>query len=214
MQSCAMIVPDYLVKRPGIVETALPYFIHRPLRSRFVRTCRVGTDRQNGTTPHTLLVRKKTAVNIQAQGWWTFFGETCLVLLRERDEPPPYLPTPPAVPAEAVRTNLHIDNNQPTLTLPSLARQPRMEPGMTPRRKGKATYLATSMMPEIVPVHHELCVVVHMHKLVYNGVLHMALVHELPLTEHYCARFWTESAGAGEVTRSAYDVGGGYVGTG
>ena len=72
--------------------------------------------------------------------------------------------------------------------------------------EGMVTYLAARVVPEIVPVHLELGMVVHMHKLVHDGVRHVPLAHELPLTEQYSPGFWAESARASEVARNANDV--------
>lgn len=70
----------------------------------------------------------------------------------------------------------------------------------------KDTYLTASMMAEIVPVDLELGVVVHMHKLVYDRLLHMALAHELPLAKQDSACLRAESTRASSVAWRADEV--------
>jgi hypothetical protein len=62
------------------------------------------------------------------------------------------------------------------------------------------------MMPQICPVHLELAVIVHVHQLVHEGVLHVSPTVECSLAEYDRAEIRAEAARAGFVTRGAYDV--------
>lgn len=49
----------YLVERPCVVETALPYFIDSLFRGCLVGARRIGTHRQHRTASHALLFRQR-----------------------------------------------------------------------------------------------------------------------------------------------------------
>ena len=52
------------------------------------------------------------------------------------------------------------------------------------------TYLATCMMPQIVPIDFELAMIIHMDKLMHHRVFHVLFVHDAFLTKRNCARVW------------------------
>lgn len=63
------------------------------------------------------------------------------------------------------------------------------------------------MVSKIAPIHVEHRVIIHVQKLMYEGVLHMFLVEEISLAKENYTGIGRESARAGEVTRLARDVG-------
>lgn len=69
------------------------------------------------------------------------------------------------------------------------------------------TYLAARMVSKVTPIHVEHRVIIHMQKLMHEGVFHMFFVEEISLAKHNCASIGREPARAGEVTRLARDVG-------
>ena len=66
-------------------------------------------------------------------------------------------------------------------------------------------YLTTGVVPQIIPVDLELCMVVHMHELVHHSVLHVAFAHEPVLAQHDdpCR---AEPSRSGTITRCADNV--------
>ena len=71
----------------------------------------------------------------------------------------------------------------------------------------QTTYLTTSMMPQVVPIHVKLAMIVHMHEFMCKCILHMLLAPEMTLAEDYCT-CGMESAGTGGVAWGTDDAGG------
>jgi hypothetical protein len=69
------------------------------------------------------------------------------------------------------------------------------------------TYLTARIVSQVTPIHVENRVIIHVQKLMYEGVLHILLVEEVSLEKDNCARIGREPARTGEVKRLARDVG-------
>ena len=88
-------------------------------------------------------------------------GRRYLVLLSERHVSPAEFTHVPAVPTQAVCANLCSrvsDQHEFQLEKKILSR----------------THFATSVMPQVVPVHVKFAVIVHVYELVCQGILHLA----------------------------------------
>ena len=77
----------------------------------------------------------------------------------------------------------------------------------THTRMSPTTHLTTSMMPQVLPIHVKLAMIVHMHEFMCKCILHMLLAPEMTFAEGYCT-CGMESAGTGEVARGTDDAGG------
>lgn len=75
---------------------------------------------------------------------------------------------------------------------------------------GLESHLAARMVPQILPVDLELGMIVHVHQLMHQRILHMTLAPETILTEQDPA-LWAESTGTSEVAWLTVDVVSGYV---
>jgi len=63
------------------------------------------------------------------------------------------------------------------------------------------------MMPQVLPIHVKLAMIVHMHEFMCKCILHVLFASKMALTEDYCT-CRMESAGTGGVARGTDDAGG------
>jgi len=68
------------------------------------------------------------------------------------------------------------------------------------------TNLATCMVSQVIPIHVEDGVIIHMHKFVHDGMLHVLLIEEVPLAKHDCACVGRETARTSEVAGQTREV--------
>ena len=61
-------------------------------------------------------------------------------------------------------------------------------------------------MSEVSPIDVEHRVIVHMQKLMYDGMFHVLLIEKIPLAEHDCTGIWRKTTRMCEVARQAGDV--------
>ena len=61
-------------------------------------------------------------------------------------------------------------------------------------------------MPQIVPIHLELAMIVHMNEFMHDRVLHMLFMHYALLAESHSASIWRKATGAHGTTRGTDNV--------
>ena len=76
-----------------------------------------------------------------------------------------------------------------------------------PHPRHTKTHLATGVMPQILPIHVKLAMVIHMHELVCQGIFHVFFAPKMTLAEDdgTCGM---ESARTSEVARATDNVAG------
>lgn len=67
-------------------------------------------------------------------------------------------------------------------------------------------HLTTRVMAQIIPVDLKPAMVIHVHELVYKGLLHVGFAEELACTQNYRAWVRSEPTSARQVTGCTEDV--------
>jgi hypothetical protein len=76
----------------------------------------------------------------------------------------------------------------------------------TETEEGDYPYLATCVVPQVVPIHPELAMVVHVNQLVHQCMLHVRLAKEMPSTKNDGPRIRRKAASTAHVARGTKDV--------
>lgn len=116
-----------------------------------------------------------------------------LMLLRERYEPAFQLTHEFAVAAQIIRSNLAARRN-------TVSNKCAVNDGHG------IEYLATCVMPQVVPIYLELAMIVHMNKFMHNRVFHMLLMHDALLADFHHASIRPKATGTPRATRETSDI--------